>query len=272
MNDLNKYIEKYSDAVIGYLPKIALAIFAFIIGMWIVGKLTKTIEKGLAKSGLSQEIIPFINSAISVVLKIVVFLVVAGIMGIETASFAAAIAAMSFAVGMALQGSLGHLAAGILILIFKPYKIGDYIQVGDDEGFVEEIRILNTIIKTLDNRTVIIPNGKAIDDAITNSSKNESVRLEFFTFMPYNESFDKVQAFLTEELLKNPKILKDPAPFIGIEEFESHSIKLVIRPYCSIEDYEQVYYEATAAVKSALGRNKVKVAYSEDMSLGDIAQ
>jgi len=259
------------DMAIAYAPKLIMAIVVLLVGLWAIRKIISVVGKMMKNSGMTEEVRPILLSIIDVILKVLLIFSVAGIIGIETSSFIAALAAASFAVGMALQGSLGHLAAGIMILIFRPYKIGDYIKVGDHEGFVIEIQILNTILNTLDDRNVVIPNGNAISDAVVNSSGNEKVRLEFFTFIPYNENLDRVREVVVNELLTNDKIAKDPAPFVGIHEFESHSIKLIIRAYCSIRDYEEAYYWCTEKTKAAMGSNGVKVAYSEDMTLGDIS-
>lgn len=270
MEDLTSKFDGLIKMAIEYTPKLILALIVLLIGLWVINKLVRIIGISLDQSGLGEDIIPFLKSAISIGLKVLLIFTVAGIVGIETTSFVAALAAVGFAVGMALQGSLGNLAAGILILIFKPYKVGDFISVGEDSGFVKEVQILNTIINKLDNKHVVIPNGMAISDVITNASGNESIRAEFHVYMPYEETFPKVKDIILNALKSTPKVLEDPAPFVGIETFDTHSIQLVVRPYCRIEDYEDVYYGATEKVKAAMGSNGIKVAYSEGVELGPI--
>lgn len=272
MNGLEARIEQITSMAMQYMPKLLLACLVLIIGMWIANRIIARLGYLLDRSGISKEVQPFLISFFSVLIKMLVIFSVAGIVGIETTSFVAAIAAVGFAVGMALQGSLSNLASGVLILLLKPYKIGDFIEVGDEKGYVTEIQIMNTCLKTLDSKKVIIPNGLAINDMLKNSEQESTVRLEIFTFLPYNESFPAVKELLVDALLEIPKVLSDPLPFIGIEEYESHSIKLAIKPYCKVEDYEEVYYAVTEKIKSTLSHNNIKVAYSEGVELGPIGE
>ncbi len=259
------------EALLNWSPKLIGAIIVLVIGLWIVGKLIDIVKRSFDRTTLSPEIKPFLLSVISVGMKIAVILMAAGILGVETSSFVAMLAAVGFAVGMALQGSLGHIAAGILILIFKPYKVGDFITIGDHKGFVTGVQIINTMLRTLDNETVIIPNGAAISDVIINSSDEDGmIRLSINVYMPYEEEFDKIHSIIKDALDTCKHLQPEPAPQIGIGTFDTHSIVVDIRPYCLVEDYEIAYFEATKAVKLAFGKNNIKVAYSEGVELGSI--
>ncbi len=270
MEFLTEKLDGLVTMLIEYSPKIIGAIAIFIIGMWIINQITAFVAKTLDRSDLSQDIKPFILSLVGVGLKVLLILSVAGIIGIETTSFVAVLAAAGFAIGMALQGSLGHFAAGIMILIFKPYKVGDLIEAQDNLGFVKEIQIINTIIQTFDDKTVIIPNGMAVGDIITNLSSVGHLRINLNAYMPYEEDYPKVEAIILKALEETPKVLTNPAPFVGIEEFESHSIRLSVWPYAKTEDYWDVYYDAYKNVKMALGKNNIRVSYSEGIELGKI--
>lgn len=269
--DFTEKLSAFMDAALAYAPKLVMGLMVLFIGFWIANNVADIVGKALDKTTLSIEIKPFLRSLVSVMLKVLVVFTAAGIIGIETTSFVAALAALGFAVGMALQGSLSHFAAGILILLFRPYKVGDYIQIGDHEGFVEEIQIINTNIRSLNNKKVIIPNGTALGDVIVNSEGDTSMRMEFNVSMPYNENFPRVQKIIFDALRNTEDVLMNPMPLIGIENFDSHSISVSVKAHCLIEKYETVFFEATKNVKQAMGANGVKVAYSEDMTLGDIA-
>lgn len=268
--DILGIITEYTEGIIKFLPNIALAIVVFLIGMIIIKRIIKFLNGVIDKSKISSNVKPFIKSFLNIFLKAILFFVILAIVGVKTAGLMTLVAALGFGIAMALQGSLGNLAAGILIMLFRPYKMGDFIEVGDDSGFVKEIQLLNTIITGLDNKDVIIPNGNAIAENVVNSSNNDYVRLEFTVYMPYNESFPKVEALLLKALSETELVLKDPKPIIGIEEFDTHSIKLIVKPFSYIQDAEAAFYNATLAVKRALGEGGIKVAYSEGVEMGDI--
>jgi len=264
-------ISELLQGLIEWSPKLIGASLLLFGGLWLVGKVLKIVTASFDRSSLSNEIKPFLLSIVSAALKIAVVLMAAGILGVETSSFVAMLAAIGFAVGMALQGSLGHIAAGILILMFKPYKVGDFITIGEHKGFVTGVQIISTILRTLDNETVIIPNGTAISDVIINSSDEDGIiRLNINIYMPYEEQFDKIQGIIRKALATCPHLQTDPEAIIGIGTFDTHSIVIDVKPYCLVEDYEVAYFETTQAVKLAFGKANIKVAYSEGVELGEI--
>ncbi len=269
---INLKLKEFLNGAMDFAPKIVMAIATLLIGLWVIKNLEEIIGRAMEKSGLSQDIRPFLQSMISIALKVMLIFTVAGMIGIETTSFIAVLGALAFAVGMALQGSLGNFAAGVMILIFKPYKTGDWIQIGDNMGKVSEIQMFNTIIKTFTNNTIIIPNGIAISDVIINLSTDRYVRLDLNVYMPYAEEFEKVKPIIMDALRSIPEVLEEPLPDVGIESFDSHSILLAVRPYCLPDDYGKVHLEAMRKVKAALGANNIKVAYSEGIELGDIGK
>ncbi len=273
MDGININLDGLIELIKSHTPSLIAAILLLVIGLWVIRKITKIVSLALERSGISEEIRPFILSFFSMAMKVLLIFSAAGIIGIETTSFVAALAAIGFAVGMALQGSLGNIASGIMVLIFKPYKIGDYITVGEYEGFVKEIQIVNTVITTLNNKDVVVPNSMAFGDIIVNSTGEDGfIRLEFEVYMPYDESFDRVKEIIRKSLANIKGIMTDPEPFVGIEGFDSHSIRLMVKPYALIEDAEFAYYRSTEAVKAALGEHRIKVAYSEGVEMGNIAK
>ena len=272
MEDLSSYVDQIGAMVIEYAPKLALAVIVLLVGLRVINRVVDVTTSMMEKNGLSEDIRPFLSSIMSVALKLLLIFSVAGIIGIETTSFVAVLAAAGFAVGMALQGSLSNFASGVMILIFRPYKVSDLIEVEDCMGHVEEIQIFNTIITTLDNRTVIVPNSMAISGIITNLSTKKHLRVDLNVTMPYEEDFSKVESIIMEAIKNTPKVLTEPAPFVGIETFDSHNIVLAVRPYATTEDYWDVYFDVLRNVKKAMGENNIKVAYSEGVELGRIGK
>ncbi len=270
MEELNVYIEKIGTMVIDFAPKLGLALVVLWIGIKIVNKLAAIVGKALGKAGISENIRPFLTSILGISLKILVIFSVAGIIGIETASFVAVLAAAGFAIGLALQGSLSNFAAGIIILIFKPYKVADWIEVQEKFGKVEEIQIFNTTIVTPGRKTLIIPNGQVVESIVTNYSKKGHIRMELQVTMPYEESYPKVRQIIFDTLNAIPLVLKDPEPEVGIEAYDSHSIVIGVRPYVRPDDFWDVTFEAYEKIKAAFYEHNIKVAYSEGVELGSI--
>lgn len=270
MENYSESIQNILSNMTTYLPLILKAIAVLIIGLWVIKKIMRVVQTALSKSGISADIQPFLVSIISVLLKVLLVFTVAEIVGIETTSFVAILAAAGFAVGMALQGSLSNFAAGVMILIFKPYRVNDMVSLQDQMGRVQEIQIFNTLISTLDNKTVIVPNGQAISDVIENLSSKEKLRVDMNVHVPYAEDFPKIKKIITEAVAATPKVLAEPIPFVGIEAFDSHNVVLTVRPYANTEDYWDVYFACMENIKNVLSKNNVKVAYSEGVELGDI--
>ena len=249
------------ENLIAWAPKLVGAVLVLIIGLWIVNKITDMVSKAMQKSGLDRDVIPFLTSMVSVILKVMLVLSVAGMVGIETTSFVALIGMAGLAIGMALQGTLGHFASGVMILIFKPYRVGDLVKLQGELGHVEEIQVFNTIVKSLDNKKVIIPNGIATSGIMTNLSANDYLRVDLNVAMPYEEDFDKVQGIILEAIRQTPKVLSNPAPVVEIEKFDAHNVLLAVRPFATCEDYWDVYFGTYKNVKAALGKSGIKVAY-----------
>ena len=157
--DFQKYIDQLIEQVVAVAPNLIGGILVIIIGFWIANRITGFAKRSMARTNMDETIQPFLASLLSVGLKVLVLISAAGIMGVETTSFVALFGALAFAVGMALQGSLGHFASGVLLLVFKPYKVGDLVTVGGETGTVLEIQVFNTVLETLDNKRIIVPNG-----------------------------------------------------------------------------------------------------------------
>lgn len=262
MEDFNiiSSLQNLSDQLIAYAPKIVGAILILIIGFWIVGWVIKLLDRAMAKSNLDQDLRPFLRSIVSVLLKILVFLTAAGIVGVNITAFAALLAAAGLAIGMALQGTLSHFAAGVMVLLFKPYRAGDLVDIQGVVGHVREIQVFNTIIDTLDNKRVIMPNGLATSSMMTNLSVNGKLRVDLNVAFPYEEDFDKIKGIIKGALDKVSERLPDE-PTIEIEKFDEHNVLLAVRPYATDESYWDVYFNSYKEIKKAFGEAGIEVAY-----------
>ena len=269
---LTKYWDGFIDFCVTFTPKLLMAIVSLYVGLWLIKKITGIVKLSLEKANFSEEVRPFVISFINITLKVFVILFAASFLGFQTTSIVGILAAASFAVGLALQGSLGNFAAGILVLIFRPYKIGDMVEVNGKFGKVEEISVFNTVLSTPGFKTLIVPNGKIVDDTITNFSSKGRVRLELNVTMPYEESFPRVRDVIMETLRSIPTVLEDPEPQVGIESFDSHNIILAVRPFIKPDDYWETIFEVNRSVKAAFNDNNIKVAYSEGVEIGPIGE
>ncbi len=272
LDKLNEYLILAQEKIIFFLPKIVMAGLIFWVGFKVIKKLVVWLGVVLEKAGFSDTLRPFLTSTAGVLLKGAVLFVIASVIGADLTGLVAILAAAGFAIGMALQGSLGNFASGILILTLKPYKVGDWIQLEDKFGRVEEIGIFSTDVLTPGNKILIIPNSKVTDNVVTNYSEKGMIRLEVTVTMPYAESFPKVQQIIQNALRTVPKILEEPKAEIGISTFDSHNIELLVRPYVIPDDYWEVTFETNKAIKKAFSDHGINVAYSEGIEIGVIGE
>ncbi len=267
---LQEYSNLLMDWAVEFVPKLLIAILIIFIGLYIVGKISKVIKVAFEKANLGVEVTEFLSSLMELLLKAVVFLFAASILGFQVSTLLGVLAAAGFAVGLALQGFLGNFASGLTILFFKPYRVGDWVKVSDHFGKVTSIQIFNTTLVTPNDKTLIIPNGQVTDNIITNFSTEGNIRLELEVTMPYAESFPKVKQVIGEALDRCDFILKDPAAQIGIVTYDSHSIVVAVRPYIHPDDYWKATFEVYSAIKAAFSANGIQAAYSEGVELGEI--
>ncbi len=248
------------DTVLAWSPKIIGGILFLIIGFWIVGIISRVLRKSLTKSGIDADLVPFLSSLVSVLLKVMVVISAAGVIGIEITAFAALIAGAGLAIGAAMSGTLSHFAAGVMVLIFKPYRVGDLVDIQGVVGTVSEIQVFNTVINSLDNKKVIIPNGIATSGIMTNLTANGKLRVDLNVAMPYEEDFDKVKGIIAGALAKVKNTLPDE-PTIEIEKFDENNALLAVRPYATDANYWDVYFNSYREIKKAFGEAGIDVAY-----------
>ncbi len=236
-----------------YAPKVLGALLTLVVGLWLVNWLTRQIRAMLRARGVDENVQPFIASVISVGLKVMLLLSVAGMFGIETTSFIAILSALAFAVGMALQGSLGHFASGVLILIFKPYKVGDLVNISGNTGVVEEIQVFNTLLLTPDNKRVIIPNGVVTSGIMTNISGPGTIRVDMTYGISYGTDIDHARQVIQEVADGCPLVLKTPAVDILVDKLADNSVNFAVRPWCKSEHFWDVHFYMHEHIKKAFG-------------------
>jgi small conductance mechanosensitive channel len=233
------------------------AILVFILGLWVVNLVTKLVAKAMQKRKLDESLQPFLVSLISVGLKVLLLVTVAGMLGIQTTSFVAVLGAAGLAVGLALQGSLANFAGGVLVLVFKPFKVGDLIESGGQFGEVKEIQIFNTVLLTPENKTVILPNGAVSNGTIVNFSRHGNLRVDLTIAVAPDNDINKVRQVIQNVFAGDSKVLKDPAPSVNVLKMGDGMITLAVRPYSTPADYWDVYFGIQEKIKIAFEQNNI---------------
>ncbi|MAB47007.1 MULTISPECIES: mechanosensitive ion channel family protein [Flavobacteriaceae] len=265
--ETQKWIDKGYDLIVEFAPKILAAILIWIIGSWIIKMLMKGIKKAMTKANYDDSLKKFLLNLLSWIFKIVLILVVLGTVGVETTSFAAILAAAGLAVGMALQGSLGNFAGGVLIMTFKPFKIGDLIEAQGEIGVVKEIEIFTTKLTGLSNREIIIPNGALSNGNIINFTTEGTRRVDLVFGVSYDADIKQTKEVLMNVLTSNPKVLNEPAPTVTVLELADSSVNFAVRPWCKAEHYWDVYFEVTENTKEALDAAGIEIPYPHSVEI-----
>lgn len=257
-------ISQISSMITEYAPKFLGAILTLLIGFWIANRISGGVKKMLEKRNVDATVRPFLASMVSVGLKVMVLLAAASMFGIETTSFVAIFGALAFAIGMALQGSLGHFASGVLLLIFKPYRVGDLVEIGGGKvGTVEEIQVFNTVLATLDNKRVIVPNGVVTSNVITNISGQGIIGVELTFGISYKSSIDKAREIILRVGKECPYILEDPAQGVVVANWGNSSVDLASRPFCKSEHYWDTLFYMKEHVKKAFDAEGVEIPFPQ---------
>lgn len=245
---VNKYIEKSIDFGFEFAPKLVGGIIILIIGLWITGIITRAVGRSLEKSKIDQSLIPFLRSLTNIILKVLVAITVMEIIGIQMTSFVAILGAAGLAVGMALSGTLQNFAGGVIILILKPFKIGDTIEAQGFVGTVKEITIFSTLLNTADKKLVIIPNGPLSTGALTNYSAESTRRVDWTFGISYGDDVENFKKALNDFIAEDARILRDPAPFIGLSALAATSVNFTVRVWVKSPDYWTVFFDMNEKV------------------------
>lgn len=233
------------------------AAIIFVVGRFLISFIRKLLSKILSKRHIDAGIQTFVKSLVNILLTILLIVAVIGKLGVETTSFAALLASAGVAVGMALSGNLQNFAGGIIILLFRPYKVGDWIESQGVSGTVREIQIFHTILTTADNKVIYIPNGALSSGTVTNYSREETRRVDWVIGVEYGESYDKVESTVRRILAADPRVLTTPEPFIALHALDASSVNVVIRVWVKSADYWNVYFDMNKTIYSVFNEEGI---------------
>lgn len=243
--------------------KIIAAVVILVVGRWVAIFLRNVAQKLMTKSSVDHTLVAFVGHLTYIALLVFVIIAALGQLGIQTTSFIAVLGAAGLAVGLALQGSLSNFAAGVLMIIFRPFKVGDFIEGAGVAGTVEEIQIFTTQLKTPDNKTIIIPNAKITGDNITNYSTKGTRRVDLVFGIGYNDDIDKAKKIIADVITKDERILKDPAPSIAVAELADSSVNFVVRPWVNAADYWNVHCDTTENIKKHFDAEGISIPFPQ---------
>lgn len=261
--NLQNYADKLINLAVEYGPKLLLAIIVLIAGLWIIKLVLKGTNKAMERSNIDISLRKFLRSLFGILLKALLLISVASMIGIATTSFVAIIGAAGLAVGLALQGGLANFAGGVIILIFKPFKVGDFLDAQGYMGIVHEITIFTTILKTPDNKTVIIPNGALSNGSMVNFSTEPKRRVDMVFGIGYGDSIEKAKQVLAKLADSDSRVLKDPAPQIVVGELGDNSVNFNVRLWCESADYWGVYFDTHEKVKLAFDEAGISIPFPQ---------
>ncbi|MFT5013988.1 MAG: small conductance mechanosensitive channel [Patiriisocius sp.] len=263
VDEIGRYAETAIELGITYAPKLVLALLTLFIGLWIINKVTTGVGKALVKGGVEATLQKFLSNLMNFGLKGLLLISVASMVGIETTSFIAVLGAAGLAIGLALQGSLANFAGGVLILLFRPYKIGDFIETNGHMGSVQAIEIFSTILTTGDNKTVIIPNGAVSNNPITNFSKQATRRVDIVFGISYDDDLRVGKDVLTKMIEADERIHSDPAPMVVISSLGDSCVNITTRSWVDSGNYWPVYFDLMEKGKLGLEDAGLSIPYPQ---------
>ncbi len=255
-------MSQYLPTVMALGMNVILAIITLLIGLWVARKANHiVVGMGEKSPHLDDTLFKFLGSVAKYLILAVVVIAILNRFGVQTASIIALLGAAGLAVGMALQGTLSNLAAGAMLMIFRPYKVGDYVDAADTFGRVAEIDIFTTTLLTFDKQQIIIPNSKIWGAKIINHSHSAVRGVDFTIGIAYKENTDVARRVIDKVLADHPHILKTPAPFVEVSKLNDSSVDFIVRPFCKVEDYFKVYYTFSEQIKKALDENNIEIPF-----------
>lgn len=255
--DVEQLLSKLLDWGIEVGKDLLGAIIIYIVGRFIIKQVGRLLARILEKRKLEISVQTFLRSLVSILLNLILAFAIVSRLGVETTSFAALLASAGVAIGMALSGNLSNFAGGLIILVFKPFKVGDYIEGQNANGTVREIQIFHTILTTVDNKVIYVPNGALSSNAITNYNKQETRRAEWVFGVEYGEDFEKVKAVLQRIIDADPRILKGPAPMIALGALSASSVDIKVRAWAKTADYWDVYFDMNKIVYDTFNKEGI---------------
>ena len=260
---MDAFLSRMVDLGVTVGSKILFAVIVLIVGRWLVRRLNKLVNKILTKREVDASLTTFVRSLVSITLNLLLVIVIIGILGIETSSFIALFASAGVAVGMALSGSLQNFAGGVMILLFKPFKVGDFIEAQGQSGTVREIQIFNTILTTADNKVIIIPNGGLSTGLMKNYSKEPTRRVDWEFGIAYGDDYTKAREVLARLLDADSRVLKEPAYFIALTSLGASSVNIVVRAWVNSADYWGVYFDMNEKVYKTFAQENLNIPFPQ---------
>ena len=261
---IENLMTELSQFVITYGPKLVGAIIVWIIGTFLIRKITRALHSLMDKKDVDASLKPFLKSLLGIVLKLLLVITVLSMLGVEMTSFIAILGAAGLAVGLALQGSLQNFAGGVIILVFKPYKVGDFIETQGYLGTVKEILIFHTTLQTPDNKIIIIPNGNLSNGSLINFSKEQTRRVDFTFGIAYGESVEKARKLILDVFKEDERILQEPAePFVALSAMADSSVNLAARVWVKGENYWPVFFETNEKVYEAMNEAGINIPFPQ---------
>ena len=260
---LQIFLQQLIDWGVSAGGRIIGAVIIFVVGRFLISFLRKMLARLLAKRHVDASIQSFVKSLVNILLTILLIIAVIGKLGVETTSFAALLASAGVAIGMALSGNLQNFAGGLIVLLFRPFKVGDWIESQGVSGTVKEIQIFHTILTTGDNKVIYIPNGAMSSGVVTNYNTQTTRRVEWIVGVDYGEDYDKVQQIVTDILAADKRILKDPAPFIALHALDASSVNVVARVWVNSADYWGVYFDINKAIYATFNEKGINFPFPQ---------
>ena len=250
-------IEKLIDMCISAGKNILIAIIVYIVGRFLISLIQRVMSNMLSRRKVEISIQTFLKSLVSILLNVLLIVSVVGALGINTTSFAALLASAGVAIGMALSGNLQNFAGGLIILFFKPYKVGDWIEAQSVSGSVTAIQIMHTLVTTADNKVIYIPNGALSSGTVTNYSREETRRVDWVIGVEYGENYDKVESTVRRILAADSRILNTPEPFVALHALDASSVNVVIRVWVKNSDYWGVYFDMNKTIYATFNKEGI---------------
>lgn len=263
MSDLQVVTETLITRSVEYAPRLLLAAIILIAGLWLTGRLVRLFRTSAARRSLDPNLVPFLAAGIRVVLLVMLVISVAGMVGIATTSFVAVLGAAGLAVGLALQGSLANLAGGVLILAFRPFRVGDVIEAQGVTGAVQEIQVFHTVVKTFDFKSIFLPNGALSNDKIINHSLEGRRKVDWTFGIGYGDDIDHARQVIIDTLFSDDRIVDREEPFVHVRALGESSVDLVVRAEVAGEDYWTVYFEGLEKVKKAFDAAGISIPFPQ---------
>ncbi|CCZ06701.1 MULTISPECIES: mechanosensitive ion channel family protein [Culturomica] len=260
---LDVLITKLVDLSVSLGSKLITALIVFLVGRWIIRKLNRLLIKIMEKRQVEASLFSFTRSLVKITLNFILVIILISVLGIETSSFIALFASAGVAIGMALSGTLQNFAGGVMILLFKPFKVGDFIEAQGQSGSVKEIQIFNTIISTPDNKIIIIPNGGLSTGITKNYSKEEMRRVDWEFGIAYGDNYDTAKKVIEKLLASDERILKEPAYFIALNSLGASSVNLVVRAWVKAGDYWDVYFGMNEKVYKTFAEENLNIPFPQ---------